>query len=117
MFKNPFSFEGRIRRTEYGISFIIFAVASSFASLIAVGVNGVDNPNMDGAVALNFMLRIPLFWFLWAQGAKRAHDVGHSGWWQIVPFYPFYLLFGNGDKGENKYGSDPKAHITDRQNF
>jgi uncharacterized membrane protein YhaH (DUF805 family) len=26
MFKKPFSFKGRIRRTEYGISFIIYVV-------------------------------------------------------------------------------------------
>ena len=25
MFSNPFSFDGRIRRTEYGVSFIIYA--------------------------------------------------------------------------------------------
>lgn len=24
MFKNPFSFNGRIKRTEYGISFVIY---------------------------------------------------------------------------------------------
>ena len=29
MFKNPFSFEGRIRRTEYGITFIIYVIAAS----------------------------------------------------------------------------------------
>jgi uncharacterized membrane protein YhaH (DUF805 family) len=73
MFKNPFSFNGRIRRTEYGISFIIY-----FTFIIIISL--VSNLGDEGAVAL--LLYIPILWFLWAQGAKRCHDLGHNGWWQ-----------------------------------
>ena len=30
MFKKPFSFDGRIRRTEFGLSFIIFYIIFNF---------------------------------------------------------------------------------------
>lgn len=107
MFKNPFSFEGRIRRTEYGLSIIIFAVARVIVMFLAIGMAGSD---LDFANIIALVLSIPLLIFLWAQGAKRCHDVGNSGWWQLIPFYPIYLIFGEGNKGSNKYGEDPKAN-------
>jgi len=35
MFKNPLSFEGRIRRTEYGLSCIIYFIAVLLLEVIA----------------------------------------------------------------------------------
>jgi len=26
-----------------------------------------------------------------AAATRRLHDIGKSGWWQLVPFYSFYL--------------------------
>jgi len=52
---------------------------------------------------------IPMLWFLWAQGAKRCHDIGHSGWYQIIPFYMLWMIFAKGEEGiQNKYGVNPK---------
>ena len=99
MFKDPFSFEGRIRRTEYGLSQIIY-----FILLIIVGTSIEEGASIMG------IFYIPLLWFTWAQGAKRCHDRGNSGWFQIIPFYPLWMLFAEGDAGENEYGEDPKAY-------
>lgn len=107
MFKNPFSFEGRIRRTEYGISLIIYTIAY----ILSVIISGIGE---EGAV-LSLIFFIPLLWFLWAQGAKRCHDVGNSGWWQLIPFYGFWLLFQDGQYGSNQYGENPKG-IASQQN-
>jgi uncharacterized membrane protein YhaH (DUF805 family) len=100
MFKNSFSFEGRIRRTEYGISCIIYGVVMGL-------VNVVIASNSDAAAV--GILYIPAIWFFWAQGAKRCHDLGNNGWWQIIPFYGLWLLFQDGELGQNQYGDNPKG--------
>jgi len=100
MFQDPFSFDGRIRRIEYGISVIIYLVACVIVT--AIMQSGGD------AVIIGLAF-IPLEWFLLAQGAKRCHDRGNSGWHQCIPFYSLWLLFANGDKGENEYGKNPKG--------
>jgi uncharacterized membrane protein YhaH (DUF805 family) len=41
MFKNPFSFDGRIRRTEYGLTIIIYVIVAVIINAIIVG--GTDN--------------------------------------------------------------------------
>lgn len=99
MFSNPSSFDGRIRRTEYGISFIIYVFVAGLVNVLAV----------SGEFAFVGLGYIPLYWFLWAQGAKRCHDLGNSGWWQIVPFYVLWMIFQKGQPGVNEYGRNPKG--------
>lgn len=101
MFSNPFSFDGRIRRTEYGISFIIWVI-------LVTTINVLTEDNYE--LAWLFLAYIPLYWFVWAQGAKRCHDMGRSGWFQIIPFYFLWMLFGKGEEGiHNGYGINPKV--------
>ncbi len=50
-------------------------------------------------------------WHEIAESVRRCHDVGRSGWWQLIPFYGFVLLFKGGDVGPNKYGADPKGSL------
>ncbi len=100
MFKNPFSFNGRIRRTEYGISYLIYM---GVYLAIAYGMASTDmNPVL-------LVVYIPLIWFLLAQGAKRCHDRGNSGWYQLIPLYVFWLVFADGEVGHNEYGPNPKG--------
>jgi len=97
MFRNPFSFKGRIRRTEFGLSFIIYYIINNVLVLLS------------GEVPAFGILLIPSLWFSWAQNAKRCHDRGNSGWFQLIPFYILWLIFGDGDIGDNEYGSNPKG--------
>jgi len=101
MFQNPFSFEGRIRRLEYGITMIIYVV---FYIIIAA-LSSTGDAGAIGALALV----IPVAWFLWAQGAKRCHDLDKSGWFQIIPFYFVVLIFQDGEAGSNRFGRNPKG--------
>ena len=103
MFKNPFSFDGRIRRTEYGISFIIYIIF--YVILTVTGEGG----GTQALAIIMLVLLIPMVWFLWAQGAKRCHDLDRSGWYQLIPFYFFVLLFQDGEPGANRFGRNPKG--------
>ena len=100
MFKSPFSFNGRIKRTEFGISFIIYIVI--YLVILAL----ISNGGVNGIFGL---IIIPAIWFLWAQGAKRCHDLNKSGIWQIIPFYVFWLLFAKGDPMGNQYDIYPSG--------
>lgn len=112
MFAHPFSFKGRIRRLEYGLSIIITFIASSLAQSLSVGLGwSVDeyeyNAPLAGFAYLVFI--IPVIWFSLAAGAKRCHDIGYTGWTQLIPFFVFLLLFCGGSSTENRYGMPPKA--------
>lgn len=103
MFNRVFSFKGRIRRTEYGLSYIIFFIW--YVVFAAITETQDFNPFLALIVLLSI---VPAYWFLWAQGAKRCHDRGNSGWYQIIPFYFFVMIFGKGEDGINNYGTNPK---------
>lgn len=102
MFKNPFEFTGRIRRTEYGLSYLIYIAVYFLSSFIITELG-------DFGILIFFVIWIPMLWFLIAQGAKRCHDRGNSGWFQLIPFYGLIMLFGDSDEGPNKYGPNPKG--------
>ncbi|MBP6624416.1 MAG: DUF805 domain-containing protein [Chitinophagaceae bacterium] len=101
MFKAPFSFEGRIRRKEYGLSYLIYFVIAFSISLLL---------QETGEIVPIFLMFafIPLLWFMWAQGAKRCHDIGRSGWYQLIPFYIFWMLLADSHAEINEYGPNPK---------
>ena len=93
-----FSFEGRIRRRDYWLISFGVGLASCFAAAFA-----------EAAPVLYLLVLIPLCWINVATGAKRCHDLGHSGWWQLIPFYPLWMAFQDGEPGTNKYGPNPKS--------
>jgi uncharacterized membrane protein YhaH (DUF805 family) len=101
MFIAPFSFDGRIRRFEYGLSFIIMYI-SALSIGFFIGYTGMEEGVM-------YLLLIPVYWFMWAQGSKRCHDRGNSGWFQIIPFYSLWMFFADGELSDNEYGSNPKG--------
>lgn len=100
MFKDPFSFYGRIRRTEYALTNIIYAIFYFFVTIL--------QKNGTFGAWINITLLLP-FYLSVSQGAKRCHDLGKSGWWQLIPFYSLIMMFGPGDYGPNEYGDNPKG--------
>ena len=101
--KNPFSFKGRVRRTTYWITNIICNVIGYV--LGEAGESGFE----DGGLIIYLLLCIPICWVYAAVAAKRCHDLGHNGWWQLIPFYSLWLAFQNGQSGTNEYGPNPKG--------
>lgn len=94
MFAHPFSFEGRIQRTEYTLTYLLVYIACQ----IVFDFGGIGG-----------FLFIALMWFWIAQSVKRCHDAGHSGLWLLIPFYCVYLVFAEGNNFENDYGPVPQG--------
>jgi uncharacterized membrane protein YhaH (DUF805 family) len=101
MFKNIFSGKGRITRKEFELSFVMYILY-----YVVLGIAMMFSPFV-GMVILLFLPAA--IWFIYAQGAKRCHDIGRSGWHHLVPFSRLKLLDREGVAGENKYGADPRA--------
>ena len=100
MFSSPFSFEGRIKRLEYGLSLLagLIGLYVSFAIMRRAGRVGA---------LTGLSLWAGVMWFLLAQGAKRCHDLGKSGWWQCVPLYVVTMLIEPGELLRNDYDVRP----------
>lgn len=96
MFKEPLSFNGRIGRIEYAITFALYIIL-----LVTISAMSEISGSLQFLNAVNA-------WFLIAQGAKRCHDIGHSGWIQVIPGAPLIILFIPGQIGINKYGLNPR---------
>ncbi len=106
MFRHPFSFKGRIRRTEYLLTHVIYTGFNILADYLAQ----LSGNEWVGFFVIIFTF-IPAFWFLIAQTAKRCHDRGMSGWAQLVPPYSLILFFADSQPGENEYGPDPHQPV------
>jgi uncharacterized membrane protein YhaH (DUF805 family) len=108
-FDNLFSFNGRIRRRQYIIGF--FAGFAVFFLLIYFE-SFLNHSNAFYKI-IDYLLAAPItltfFWYYSALKAKRCHDCGNSGWWQLIPCIGWFLLFANSQKGTNKYGPNPKG--------
>ncbi|MBJ6368034.1 DUF805 domain-containing protein [Snuella sedimenti] len=101
MFKNPFSFNGRIRRLEFALTYLFY-----FTLLFVVSLLYSDSDDYSAVYALIIFLS---YWILLAQGSKRCHDLGNSGFYQLIPFYIFIMLFQDGNEKTNQYGISPKS--------
>lgn len=102
MFATAFSFNGRIRRTEYWLTYIIANILIfSVGLVVGESSSGDNSPYM-------LMVFVPAIWLFLAQNTKRCHDRGNSGWYQLIPFYGLWMAFADGDRLGNQYGPSPK---------
>jgi uncharacterized membrane protein YhaH (DUF805 family) len=100
-------FEGRARRTEYWMFFLVNVIIA-----VVIGIIGriIHVPIIASLYSLAVL--VPGI----AVGVRRLHDTGKSGWWWLIALIPLIgtiwiiILFAtNGDQGSNQYGADPKA--------
>ena len=91
-------FKGRASRAEYWW-FYLFALLLSWAAL------AIDPTQMVSQL-VNLALLMPVL----AAGARRLHDTGRSGWWQllVLTIVGIILLIvwwaSEGSQEENEYG-------------
>jgi len=100
------NFQGRARRSE----FWWFYLASVVATIVAAILDAVI-----GAPIFQIVVGLGLVIPTLAVGARRLHDIGKSGWWQLiglVPLVGFIVLIvfyaQDGHPTPNQHGPSPK---------
>jgi uncharacterized membrane protein YhaH (DUF805 family) len=106
-------FSGRARRKEFWM-FMLFNLIFAAAAAGLTFTGGI----IYGLLYLLIML-IPSLAVL----TRRLHDAGHSGWWVFLNFVPLIgsvwvliLVLQEGQRGDNRYGRDPKKPSPDALN-
>jgi uncharacterized membrane protein YhaH (DUF805 family) len=104
-----FSTRGRATRRDYWIVNTLPFVAGLIATIAP--------PPMDLGTLLFIALptMAVVSWPAFVVGARRCHDRGHSGWYQLIGAVPYlgslWLLYElgmmKGTYGANRYGADP----------
>jgi uncharacterized membrane protein YhaH (DUF805 family) len=89
------TFEGRASRSEYWF-FALFYIIVSVLSGFVEGITGI--------MGLSYLPFFALFIPSIAVGCRRMHDVGRSGWFQLIPIYNLILALTPSNPGTNKYG-------------
>jgi uncharacterized membrane protein YhaH (DUF805 family) len=106
-------FSGRARRTEFWMFTLVNIVISVVLSLIDNIVIGTSGTGGFGVLSGIYALAVLLPGL--AVGARRLHDTGRSGWWQLIALVPviggivlivFWAL--EGTRAANQHGADPK---------
>jgi len=103
-------FNPRINRQTWWIGFAMFFGASMIAYVIALAI---------GVLPLFYLVALALIYPQVAVGCKRFHDMGKSGWFQLIGLIPFvgaialiiWLGVVEGDAGDNAYGSPQSAKL------
>ncbi|WP_300686312.1 DUF805 domain-containing protein [Chryseobacterium sp.] len=108
---NQFSRRGRITRSHYIISLIIFYALTYPLTLIEKHYELSE----DGKGIVGLCM-FPFLFFILLKGARRCHDRGNSGLYQFIPGYFFFMMLGDSDYGVNKYGPNPKGKGNDTFN-
>lgn len=102
-------FNGRARRKEYWMFFLVSAI-------ISWSIQGVAFATSINAISYiasiyGFAVFLPSIGVL----VRRLHDVEKSGWFAFIMLIPLVgiiwlivLLATEGTQGPNKYGADPK---------
>lgn len=126
VFDNYANFEGRARRSEFWwfhlastlISIVLSLIGGLlFGDVLRIGVD--TGTGLNGNDPLSSLYSVAVLVPTLAVGARRLHDTGRSGWWQlliftcigVIPLIVFWAM--EGDRGPNQYGPDPKGLLED----
>ena len=118
--KQLFSYKGRMGRAKFAVTFIVGLVLAILSVLlgdlllratVSSSENTVDAMYLKVFVyAIQALLIWCPVWILSASWAKRLHDIGVTGWYQLILLVPVFnylmlvVFFLPGTSAANKYG-------------
>ncbi|MBU3659965.1 MAG: DUF805 domain-containing protein [Flavobacteriales bacterium] len=102
--RNYTNFEGRARRQEFWMFFLINLIISAILQVIDFTFYGIENDLNPISTIYSLAVLLPNIGVC----IRRMHDINKSGWYMLIPVYNIFLFATEGDSGENQYGSDPK---------
>ncbi|WP_137224163.1 MULTISPECIES: DUF805 domain-containing protein [Shewanella] len=97
-------FTGRARRKEYWMFILIYTIIN-----VILAVLGLDT--ISAIVSLGLL--VPSL----SIAARRLHDTGRSGWWQLILLIPIIglivliVFLAQDSHGTNDYGVNPKLGV------
>lgn len=91
--KRSFNFFDRARRREYGWFYLINMLISIMLNVlvgvcVAIGLEGIANGLQIVLYLYQFAILIPMI----SVTTRRLHDLGYSGWWQLLPYLVVIVL-------------------------
>jgi uncharacterized membrane protein YhaH (DUF805 family) len=108
-------FHGRARRSEYWF-FILFTAIVGVIGGILDAIFGIRSGMSGGGTGpIQGILQLALLVPTLAVGARRLHDTGRSGWWQLIGLIPIIgwiiliVFFVQDSQPANQYGPNPKG--------
>jgi uncharacterized membrane protein YhaH (DUF805 family) len=107
-------FNGRARRKEYWMFFLVNIIVSLVLAFVDSKL-GLFNPEV-GIGTLGTIYGLAILLPAIGVSIRRLHDTGRSGWWMLIGFVPLIggivlLVFFVFDStpGSNEYGPNPKG--------
>ncbi|WAK00480.1 DUF805 domain-containing protein [Methylobacter sp. YRD-M1] len=113
--KNKYAvFDGRAQRQEFWY-FMLFYLLIYFALSVIDQVTGAFN-EQTGTGLFSGIYTLAMLIPSLAVGARRLHDTGRSGWWQLLSLIPvlgilvlIFFFAQDSQPGANQYGPNPKS--------
>jgi len=105
------TFSGRAQRAEYWYFILINIIVNTVLVILDV-LFGTLSPNGTGLLSGIYSLAVLIPHI--AVGARRLHDIGKSGWWQLIVIIPIIgwiliiIWFATDSEEDNQYGENPK---------
>ena len=93
-------FNGRATRTEFWLFILIHCIILMALILVFSLLFG------DLGVIILLVYALATYIPTLAVGARRLHDIGRSGWWQLIGIVAF-IMWMLPSEGNNKYGPRP----------
>lgn len=97
-----FSFKGRASRGEWWV----IRLGAAFIENIPYTL--YESSGEESVVLAVILAVVAVFvtWINLATNTRRCHDLGHNGFWQLIPFYGIWMGFVKGEERTNKYSEE-----------